>query len=107
MDTWHLCTTALTNDDVIATSAVITAIATGALAIFAWKGWILERKKTAEVRQNRDEGVTKANTAIQLMATKSNISREKVPQISVVGDTMYIKTEGEKPLTDPQNRSYP
>jgi len=95
MNTRHLCTTALTNDDVNTISVVITAIATSVLAIFAWKAWLIERKKTAEVRKNRDEGVAKANSAIRLMATESKIPQAQVPKIRVVGDTMYIDTEGE------------
>jgi hypothetical protein len=95
MTTWHLCTTTLTNDDVNTISVVITAIATSVLAVFAWKAWLIERKKTAEVRKDRDAGVAKANAAIQLMAAESNIPQAKVPKIRVVGDTMYINTEGE------------
>jgi hypothetical protein len=95
MDTWHLCTTRLTNDDVNTISVVITAIATTVLAVFARKAWLIERQKTAEVRKDRDEGVAKANAAIQLMAAKSNIPNAKVPKIRVLGDTMYINTEGE------------
>jgi len=95
MNSWHLCTTALINDDVNTISVVITAIATSVLAIFAWKAWLIERKKTAEVRKNRDEGVAKANSAIRLMATESKIPQAQVPKIRVVGDTMYIDTEGE------------
>ena len=94
MDTWHLCTTRLTNDDVNTVSVVITAFATSVLAVFAWMAWLIERQKTAEVRKDRDEGVAKANEAIQLMATESRIPQAKVPKIRVVGDTMYIDTEG-------------
>lgn len=72
-----------------------TLIATIVLAIFAWKAWLIERRKTAEVRKDRDEGVEKANAAIQLMATKSEIPQAKVPKIRVVGDTMYIDTAGD------------
>ena len=95
MDTWHLCTTALTNDDINTISIVITTVATCMLAIFAWKAWLIERKKTAEVRKDRDDGVAKANTAIQLMATEAGIPQARVPKIKVVGDTMYINAEGE------------
>lgn len=95
MDTWHLCTTALTNDDVNTVSVVITAIATSVLALFAWKAWLVERKKTAEVREDRDEGVARANAAILSMAAASNIPPRRVPKITVIGDTMHINTEGE------------
>jgi hypothetical protein len=95
MNTWHLCTSTLTNDDVNAVSALITAIATIILAIFAWKAWLIERRKTAEVRRDRDQGVEKANAAIQSMATRSAIPQAEVPKIRVVGDTMYIDTAGE------------
>jgi hypothetical protein len=95
MDTWHVCTTALTNDDVNTVSVAITAIATSVLALFAWKAWLIERKKTAEVREDRDEGVARANAAIQTMAVESNIPRRRVPKITVIGDTMHINTEGE------------
>jgi FtsZ-interacting cell division protein ZipA len=95
MNTWHLCTSTLTSDDVNAISGVVTAIATVALAIFAWRAWLSERAKTIKVRNERDEGVKKANDAIQLMAAESGISPAKVPKIRVEGDTMYINTTGE------------
>lgn len=95
MIAWNLCINAVTADDVNAFSGCLTAFATVVLAIFAWKAWLSERKKTAAVRKDRDEGVKRANAAIHSMAEKFQIPQKGVPKIRVEGDTMYIDTQGE------------